>query len=184
MLNRGTMIARLIERTRRRLGFGGSEGSTIVEFAVVSSVYLGFLFLIIETALAVYSFDFVSEAARDCARYAIVRGKSSCAAAYSPQMPDCAATEAQIQTHLRSLSYPAIVSNNLTATVAWYPVTAGPGATWATNSTCSTAPAPTSCKAVGNAVQVIVNYQYPFIVPFVKSATINMSNSSMMVISQ
>lgn len=179
MLNRSTAMIRLHPRCGQ--GFSGSEGSTLVEFAVVSSVFLGFLFLIIETSLAVYSYDFVSEAARDCVRYAIVRGASSCGSAYTPQMPDCAATEAQIQTHLRSLSYPAIITNNLTATVSWYQQSAS---TWTTTPTCSTAPAPSTCKAAGNAVQVTVNYRYPFIVPFVKSATINMSNSSMMVISQ
>lgn len=193
MLIPGTTISVLTQRAKRRLGFRDSEGSTIVEFALVSSAFLGFMLLIIETSLAVYSYDFVSEAARDCARYAIVRGKSSCNAAYSPQMPDCAATEAQIQTHLRSLNYPGINTSNLTATVAWYPatpVTSGSTSTmtWPESDTCNMAvsgsPSPTSCKAAGNAVDVTVNYQYPFIVPFVKSATISMSNSSMMVISQ
>jgi Flp pilus assembly protein TadG len=169
----------LLRGLKRRPQLHSEEGATLVEFAFASWLFVMLLFLIIATSIAAYSYNFVSEAARDGARYAIVRG-ASCV-----YMPDCAATEAQIQTHIRSLNYPGIKSSNLTATVAWYKAGAAPpNMTWTTNSTCSTAPAPTSCKAIGNAVKVTVNYPYKLSMPFHSPVTINMSNSSMMVISQ
>ena len=166
-----------IARLARRVNFGREEGSTLVEFALASTIYLTVLFGIVQTSIAVYSYCFVSEAARDCARYALVRGSASCGAAYSPQMPDCNATQAQIQTHLRSLNYPGIISSNLTANVTWYSFSKASGtAVW---TACAT-----QCSAPGNAVQVQVTYPFVLNVPFVPQHTISMGNSSMMVISQ
>jgi Flp pilus assembly protein TadG len=157
---------------RSRSGICGEEGATLVEFAFASMIFVMILFGIIEVSLAVYSYDFVSEAARDAARYAIVRG------ANCKYMPDCGATNSTIQTHVQSLNYPGINTSNLTTTTVWYShATAPPNMTW---TTCGT----TQCDAIGNAVKVTVNYSFPLQVPFYPGSTINLTNSSMMVISQ
>jgi Flp pilus assembly protein TadG len=159
-------------KVRRSRGVCGDEGATLVEFALSCSVLVMMLFGIVEVSLAVYSYDFVSEAARDGARYAIVRG-TRCTG-----MPDCNATSDQIQTHVRSLNYPAIDTSNLTVTATWYQAaTAPPNMTW---STCTATP----CNVEGNAVKVVVQYPFQLSIPFWPGATINLSNSSQMVIAQ
>src|ERR1039458_10515869 len=99
---------------RRRLGVRSDEGATLVEFALSCSILCMMLFGIVEVSLAVYTYDFVSEAARDGARYAIVRG-AKCAG-----MPDCnISTSGPIQTYIQSLNYPAINTSNLTVTATY-----------------------------------------------------------------
>lgn len=159
----------------RRKTLWNEEGATLVEFAFASTVMLTLLFGLLETCLAVYSYDFIAEAARDGARYMIVRG-TKCTA-----MPDCLATNGTLQSHIRSMNYPAINMSNLTTTTAWYTAgTAPPNMTW----TLCAAGTPSSCAVEGNAVKVTVNYPFTLNVPFLKPMVINMSNSSMMVISQ
>jgi Flp pilus assembly protein TadG len=150
----------------------GDEGSTLVEFALSCSVLCMVLFGIVQVSLLVYSYDFVSEAARDGARYAIVRG-TRCTA-----LPDCNATSAQIQTHVQSLSYPGITTSNLTVTAIWYKAaTAPPNMTW---STCTVSP----CNVIGNAVNVTVQYPFQLTIPFWGTSSVNLSNSSQMVMAQ
>lgn len=164
-------------RVAHILGGKGEEGATLVEFALSCTIFLTIVIGIIQVSLAAYSYDFVSEAARDCARYALVRGSASCSAAYSPHMPDCGATNAQIQAHLRTLNYPGINTANLTTTTVWSAATGGPpNMTW---TACAN-----QCNAIGNAVKVTVYYGFPFNIPFWGQSTINMANSSQMVISQ
>jgi Flp pilus assembly protein TadG len=157
---------------QNRQGIRGDEGATIVEFALSCGILCMMLFGIVEVSLAVYTYDFVSEAARDGARYAIVRG-TKCTG-----MTDCNATSAQIQTHVQSLNYPAINGNNLTVTATWLSAAAAPpNMVW---SSCSGS----GCNKIGNAVNVQVQYPFQLSIPFWKSVTINLSNSSQMVISQ
>jgi Flp pilus assembly protein TadG len=155
---------------------GGEDGATLVEFAFASTVMLTLLFGLLETCLAVYSYDFTSEAARDGARYMIVRG-SKCTS-----MPDCNADNTALQTHIRSMNYPAINTGNLHTHAYWYTASpTPPNRTWTT--LCAT-DTPGTCNAQGNAVKVVVSYTFAMNVPFLKPFTINMANSSQMVISQ
>ena len=174
--NRGTITKRsgfLGGRFRR---LGGEEGATLVEFAFASTVMLTLLFGLLETCLAVYSYNFTSHAARDGARYMIVRG-SKCTA-----MPDCGASNSNVQTFLRAENFPALKMNNLTTHTYWYTAAvAPPNMNW--NTLCAT-DTPAGCNVQGNAVKVVVNYPFQMNVPFLKPFTINMANSSQMVISQ
>jgi Flp pilus assembly protein TadG len=150
------------------------EGATMVEFALASTVFIGMLLGIMQACLALYSYDFVAEAARSAARYAIVRGYKCV------NMPDCNATPTQIQSFVRSLNYPAITTSNLTVNTIWMTATAPPKATWPTQCVGSDS----VCKVQGNAVKVTVNYPFQLNVPFINNFAINMSSTSQMVISQ
>jgi Flp pilus assembly protein TadG len=155
-----------------RRGICAEEGATLVEFAISCSVLLMMLLGIIQVSLLVYTYDFVSEAARDGARYAIVRG-SKCIG-----FPDCNATSTQIQAHIQTLNFPAINTSNLTATAVWCQAAAAPpNMVW---STCTA----TTPKIQGNAVKVTVQYPFPLNIPFWGKTTVNLSNSSQMVMSQ
>ncbi len=150
------------------------EGATLVEMGLSSVILMAMLFGIFEMSLALYTYHFVSDIARQGTRYAIVRGSASCG--NTPALSNCNATGANIQTYLRSLSFPNIIPANLTATTTWYTIS---GSTY---TLCTTTPP--ACNLPQNAVQVAVTYAYPLNIPFVTNTTLNLTSSSRMVISQ
>jgi Flp pilus assembly protein TadG len=155
------------------------EGATLVEFGLSAAIMFALLFGVLQTCLAVYSYDFTSEMARDGARYMIVRGaKCTGGTAFG-----CGASNSDVQAHLRAESYPVINTNNLTTHTYWYTAAAAPpNMTW--NTLCATDTYSAACGVQGNAVKVVVTYVFTWNMPYVKPFTINMTNSSMMVISQ
>jgi Flp pilus assembly protein TadG len=168
-------------RTRRRrtlsLSFRrGERGQALVEIGFCSVLLLMLLFGSIELSLAAYSYHFVSAAAREGTRYAMVRG-SGCTDA------GCPATPSSIQNYVRGLGFPGINPSAMTVT-----------ATCGVNPTPPTLPTLTACTAtgtsppvnyvVGNLVRVVVSYQYPLVLPFVRTSTITMTSTSQIVISQ
>jgi Flp pilus assembly protein TadG len=146
------------------------RGQATVEMALASMIMLSMFIGIIEMALALYTNDFISEAAREGARYAMVRG-SSCTS-----LTNCGATPAQIQTYLRSLSLGGAASaTNMTVTTTWLSASTTIPTTW-------TSCGATECNAPGNAVQVKVSYAFPLTLPWLAKSTLNMSSTAQMVI--
>jgi Flp pilus assembly protein TadG len=149
----------------------GEEGSAIMETAMSSIILLTFIFGGMEAGFAVYSYHFISEAAREGTRYAIVRG-SSCV---NPTdfATACPALDSDIQSYVKNLGYPGIDPSNMTVSVAHagYPtgVTCTPSAT---------------CNNPGNLVTVTVTYNFALNVPFIPAQTYAMSSSAAMVIQQ
>ena len=137
-------------------------------------VLLIFMFGVFEGCLAIYSFHFISEAAREGSRYAIVRGStagSACGTSYGSY--DCIASSANIQSYVQNLGYPGIIPSNLTVNSSW--------AAYALGSTCPAAP---PCNSPGNQVTVTVTYSFPLNVPFLPPKTYSMSSSAAMIIQQ
>jgi len=136
------------------------RGSTLPETVIVMGVLLAMMFGIMDFGRALYTYGFVANAAREGARWAIVRG-SQCT-----QLDHCSAQSADLQTYVQSLSEGAMNASNITATLAF--------------------PSP-SCTSPDNApgcvAEVTVKYPFTFIAPFVSSLKINMSSTSEMVIS-
>lgn len=130
----------------------------MVEFAVGASVLLTTLFGIISLSFALYSYNFVAEAAREASRYAIVRG-ADC----DTSMSDCPITSAEVNTYVQGLSYPGIAATNLTGSATW-----------------------PNGNSPGNRVSVTVTYSFPLAIPFWagSGSLIHMSSTSSMVISQ
>jgi Flp pilus assembly protein TadG len=141
-------------------------GANLVEFAMASIILFTLIFGVIAICLALYSYNVVSEAAREATRYAIVRG-SAC-----NSFSDCKVTSAQVQTYVKNIGFPGINPASLTA-----------AATWPTTGVNCT-PSVTPCNNPGNLVQVTVSYAFPLVIPFVPSRTLTMSSTSAMVISQ
>jgi len=141
--------------------FRSEEGSELVEFSLCSAVLFMSLFGVIALCMALYSYVFVTEAAREASRYALVRG-SQCQG-----FSDCNITSAQINTYVQNLSYPGINTANLSASASW----SGNNAT---------------VNYPGNYVTVAVNYQIPLAIPFwpKSGSIIHISSSSTMTISQ
>ncbi|MGC1679078.1 MAG: TadE/TadG family type IV pilus assembly protein [Candidatus Binataceae bacterium] len=87
-----------------------NSGQATTEFAIVGAVFLTLLLGMIEFSAAMYAYDFVSYAASQTARYAMVRGGTST----SP------ATLSQLQTYAQSLAT-GLNTANLSTTAVWTP---------------------------------------------------------------
>jgi Flp pilus assembly protein TadG len=164
------MMKALNQRTRWRLhsasrglepGIENRErGSTVVEFAICAVLLFTVLFGIMDFSRALYTYHFLSNAAREATRYAIVRG-ADCNAI----VPGCPATNSSIttyvQTNLAASSSGLITPSNITATTTWTPN-----------------------NSQGSTVKVQLQYVFQFILPFLPSSGITMQSTSQMVISQ
>lgn len=155
------------------------EGAAAVEAALSAVVGLSLLLGCCNAFLMLYDYHYVSYAARDATRWAIVRG-AACSGD-SGTMPNCGAAQSDIQTHLQNLNFPGVTTSNLTATASWYSVNNSGTAAWAF---CSSGTPGTGCNNPGNLVKVTVSYPFPLSIPFMVKKTVNLSSTSQLVISQ
>jgi Flp pilus assembly protein TadG len=152
----------------------GEGGDTIVEFGIAISLLLMLVFGIIDCSRALYTYHFVSCAAQQGARYAIVRGgdwPSSCASASSYS---CQASAANIETYVQSLASLGITAGNVVVTPTWPQQTVN-GATTGCNTSATQA-------NQGCLVKVQVSYTYHFSLPYVPTGGIAMTATSEQVI--
>lgn len=149
--------------------------------AASSSILFAMFFGVFELAFASYAYHYVSEAAREGARYAIVRGSTSCI--NTPNLTNCNAGATTIGNYVKGLGFFGINSTaRMTVTTTWLTATAtssssGSATTWAS---CSSG----TCNAPGNMVNVVVTYAFPLTIPFVPNKTINVTSTSQMVVQQ
>ena len=146
------------------------RGNTLVEFALILPFLLAGMFGVIEFARALYTYQFVSDAAREASRWASVRGRSC--TAYGTAA--CPASAADVQDYVTTITPPGIDKSpaKLLVNTEWV---APPGR----GNNCGTYPKNSGCS-----VQVTVIYNFKFILPFMPSSTYAMKSTSEMVISQ
>jgi Flp pilus assembly protein TadG len=132
------------------------RGASLPETAIVMAVLLAVMFGIMDFGRALYTYGFVANAAREGARWAIVRG-SKCTL-----LDHCSAKSADVQTYVQSLSEGAMNASSIGATVQF--------------------PSCGGSNAPGCVAEVTVTYPFTFIAPFVSKLTIPMSSTSEMVI--
>lgn len=143
------------------------KGSTLLEFALVFILFMTMLLGIAGFGHALYAYHFVSNAAREATRWAIVNG-STCASDSSCTAP---ATPSDIDAYVKSLAPPGITAANITTTVTFSPAgVSGPAICATTN------------NAPGCTVEVQVSYPFTFIFPLLPTKPITMSSTSEMVI--
>jgi Flp pilus assembly protein TadG len=169
------MVAVATGNARHRSAHGES-GSAIIETALSIAILLSFIFGVMEICLAAYTNHFISEAAREATRYAIVRGSSFTTDCTAPTYATCVAqggsNAGDIATYVQKLGFPGIDPAKMTVNSTWLTKTGAPcGIT-------------DSCKAPGNQVQVIIKYSFPLSIPFVAVNTWTLTSTSQMVISQ
>ncbi|MBV8437568.1 MAG: pilus assembly protein [Silvibacterium sp.] len=165
-----TPLGRLLRSAR------SEHGQATVEIAFASVVLFCFVIGIMQVSRGIYVYNFVSEAAREAARYAMVRGSTSCA--NTPSLTNCnTSSSTNIQTYVQGRNYPGMVSSSLTATATYLCASASQPTTW---STCTTNPH----NAPGNVVKVVVSYPFTLSVPFYSGASFTVSSTSQMVITQ
>ena len=146
----------------------GERGSNLVEQSFIIVFLLTMLFGIVEFGRAMYTYHFVSTAAREASRWASVRG-SRCSA-----LPDCNATPSDVQTTFSAnMSSMGLDPSKISFVTTWV---APPGVT---SGSCTPGKNDPGC-----AVNVDVTYSYKFLFPFLPSSTVTMKSQSQMVITQ
>jgi hypothetical protein len=143
------------------------DGQSTLETALSAIAVLTLFLGVMQMCLALYTYHFVSEAAREGTRYAMVRG-SSCTGFTSA----CPAQASDVQTYVRGIGFPGIVPADVTVTTTWP----------TTGSSCT--PSSLPCNNPGNLVQVIVQYRFPLSIPFVPSSSLTLTSTSKLAISQ
>jgi Flp pilus assembly protein TadG len=140
----------------------GEGGNNLIEYAIVFMFFISMLLGIVDFSRALYSYHFLSNAAREATRWAAVRGATctndgSCTAAASP---------ADIVAYVTNITPPGVNPTNLTTTPSW--------------------PGTGTCAGVNNnpgcPVDVTVSYQFNFVVPFIRTTPLTLSSSSEMII--
>jgi Flp pilus assembly protein TadG len=152
------------------------SGTTMVEFALVCTFLLVLIFGIIDFGRALYTYHFLSNAARTGSRWAAVNGgacNSDGSCNGTAPMNNGPASQSDVQTYVRGLATGGIDSSSITVTACG--VTSGAGK-------CSDSPPGCTLNEPGCMVQVTVSYNFSFLVPLVRSAAIPMSSTSEMVI--
>jgi Flp pilus assembly protein TadG len=144
----------------------------MVEFALTVVLLLVMLFGVIDFGRALYTYHFLSDAARDATRWAAVNG-ADCALDLSCNgtdgMNSGPANAAAVQNYVAGIVPPGIDPSKVTTTPIW----PGNG-----TSTC-----PSGSNNDGCPVQVEVSYNFNFIMPLVHSGSITLSSTSELVIS-
>lgn len=87
------------------------RGAALLEFGLVVMVFFMFVFGVMDFGRALYTYHFVSNAACEATRYAIVRGATST----DP------ATASEIADYVRSITPSGINPNNITVSTIWSP---------------------------------------------------------------
>jgi Flp pilus assembly protein TadG len=157
----------------------GEAGNSLVETALTMMILLGVLFGTIEMCLAVYSYHFISDAAREGARYAAVRGATWETAPWNLNgnggacsgyaLSGCTASTTDIKNYVSNFSFPGV--NITTADVA---------VSYSTSPiTCPTA----ASNVTGCVVQVQITYPLLNIPGMIRFPG-NMTSTAQMVISQ
>lgn len=164
------------------------RGSTLFEMAITVILFLVMLFGIVDFGRALYTYHFLSNAAREASRWASVNGSTCGPGGSSTSCPSCdascngtapmnngPASEADVLNYVKSITPPGIDVTQVNVTTCG---TAGgtecPGSV--------PAQCATTVNAPGCTVQVQVSYNFPFLVPIVQSGSIPMSSTSEMVI--
>lgn len=150
----------------------GESGSSLVEFALTSTILLMMIFGILDCSRAMYAYHFVANAAEEATRYAMVRGSSwNGVACSAPSTVSCTAKAADIQSFVTSITPGGITPGSLTVTPTW------------TGSTPSGVACSTSTDT-GCVVSVQVSYAFNFIVPFLPSNGLVLRSTAAATIAQ
>lgn len=153
----------------------GQEGSAALEMALSMTALLMVIVGAMKMCLAVYSYHYTSEAAREGVRYAIVRGygASTSHTACAQYENLCVASGDNIASYIKALGYPALTPANMTVTTTW--------AGFPTGVTCTPS---ATCNNQGNMVTIQVQYAFPLSIPFRTSKTLTMTSTAAGIIAQ
>jgi Flp pilus assembly protein TadG len=128
------------------------------------------VFGVIDCSRALYTYHFVSFAAQQGARYAIVRGGDWPLACATATSYSCQSSAANIRTYVQSLATPGMTAANIVVTPTWPQLTVNGTATGCNSSTIQ--------ASEGCLVKVQVTYTYHFFLPYLPTGGIPMTATS------
>lgn len=96
---------------RHQAGRWNDAGTAIIEFGLVVTVFFMFVFGVMDFGRMIYTYHFVSDAACQATRYAIVRG----AASTDP------ATAVDVADYVKSMIPEGIDPSDITVSTSWSP---------------------------------------------------------------
>ncbi len=92
------------------------------KWRISSAILFAMFFGVFELSFASYTYHYVAAAAREGARFAIVRGSTSCT--NTPNLSNCNASDTVIGNFVKGLPYPGInAAANMTVTTTWLTAT-------------------------------------------------------------
>ena len=143
-------------------------GDGMVEFVLTMMVLMSVIFGAMDVARAAYLYHFVSYAAQQGGRYAMVRGagwgSTTCSTTATVA---CNATNSNVQSYVRSLATTGITSGNISVATSW------PGKNMSGTTTgCTTT------NTAGCLVKVTVTYSYNFLTGFLPKTTFTLTGTS------
>ena len=156
----------LLSRRRNAGPTVGEDGQTLIEMAVSLPVLFALIFCFMELCMVLYTYDMISESAREGAQYAMVHG-ANCATNNSGTSVSCSATATQVNSYVSAIGWPNIAGGTMTPATTYIQVSPnGAG------------------NIPGNYVNVSVTYVFPITMPFVPKKSITLTSSSQMYILQ
>jgi Flp pilus assembly protein TadG len=171
-------------KSRRLLRLAREEhGGGLVEFFISAWLLLISVFGMLEFGMGMYAYHFVSSAAQQGARYAIVRGAhwtTACSTSAPPKFSmtyDCKAASADVSNYVKSLTSMGLSSGSVNASATW------PGTTPDCASSCSACSS--STENPGCMVQVQVTYSFNFLpLSFLPRTALSLSSNAEKVIQE
>lgn len=152
-----------------------TTGGQLAEFALCIPILLAVFMAIVYFSFVLYAVHFVTNAANDGARYAIVRGSDwKGNACKSTSTVECAATSTDVSSFVANTLPAGLNAGNLSVSTTW------PGTTPA-GGNCDTQNGKNSPNC---AVIVQATYVVNFPLPFVSSRSITLSSTTVMTIAQ
>ena len=146
----------------------GESGSSTVETAFSLILLLMTLVGVVYFAEALYTYEFVSYAAQQGTRYAMVRGSGwGTAVCTTTTTLECNATASDITNYVQSLTPPGITASKIIVNASW-PAIAVNGS----SSGCITA------NSQGCLVKVQASYPFSFVGPFLSSTALSFTGTS------
>lgn len=162
------------------------SGATLVETAIAILVFFCLLLGVIQGGMAAYSYHYLSNAAHEATRYAIVRGASwgsSCdgsgAAGSGYDSSMCTASTEDIANFVARRGFPGIHIVPSDVCVEYFSSVPSSAST-----SCTTSTGSTLSNSTGDIVQVTITYPFSFSLPGLRTYTYTMSSTSQMVIAQ
>jgi Flp pilus assembly protein TadG len=150
-------------------------GNNLVEFALCSCVWCSAVFVIVNLSFTLYAAHFVTTAASEAARYAIVRGSAwNGTTCTSPASFDCTASSSDVTSFVTSTLPPGIDAANLSVSTSW------PG----TTSSGDTCDSENGANSQNCQVKVAVSYSLTMALPFFPANSVPMTSSSEMTIAE
>lgn len=160
------------------------RGDAIIEAAITLIFFMSLLFGIEELARALYTYHFVSNAAREAVRWAAVNG-SECASdstcdgtKNAPVFNSAAATQDDVLSFVKDITPSSFNKSSSRLSISTCGTSGESECADSTLTKCATTPDYPGCV-----VQVKVNYVFDFLVPLVHTGSVTMSSTSEMVIS-